>query len=85
MNADLEDFKTGWFGLFIGLKSQEIEELIGALEDLKKYKSHFHFRSTFEGNGGIGDIEVYYEEEGVPNGLSLESSSRPYTPGQEDE
>ena len=85
MNADLEDFETGWFGLSVGLKEHEIDELIGALEDLKKYKTHFHFRSDFEGNGGIGDIEVYYEKEGVPNGLKLESSNRPYMPGEEGE
>jgi hypothetical protein len=82
MNADLEDFKTGWYGLTIGLKAQEIDELIRTLEELKKYKSHFHFRSDYEGDGGIGDIEVYFEKEGTTNSLSLESSCRPHDTGQ---
>ena len=77
MRADIEDFETGWYGLTLGLKEAEIDELINTLRDLKKYKTHFHLRSEFEGEGGVGDIEIYYQSDSVPDNLTLESSCRP--------
>ncbi|MCP3852758.1 MAG: hypothetical protein GY694_21405 [Gammaproteobacteria bacterium] len=76
MQADLEDFKTGWYGLTLGLKSKEIDQLITTLQDLKKEKTHFHFRSEFEGAGGIGDIEFYFQTESQPSNLEIESSCK---------
>lgn len=74
MQANLEDFKTGWYGLTLGLKSKDIDQLIATLRDLKKEKTHFHFRSRFEGSGGVGDIEFYYQTDDQPNNLEIESS-----------
>lgn len=58
MRATLTDFDTGWFSLSLELSSREIEELIVRLEALKGGSGHFHFRSNFSGEGGLGDIEV---------------------------
>ena len=77
MRSDIEEFNTGWYGLTIGLRDSEIDELIGTLRELKKYKTHFHLRSKFEGEGGVGDIEIYYQNDEVPDNLTLESSCRP--------
>ena len=77
MRSDIEDFKTGWYGLTLGLRESEIDELISTLQDLKKYKTHFHLRSEFEGKGGVGDIEIYYQSEEVQDNLKLEPSCRP--------
>jgi hypothetical protein len=78
MKADLDDFRTGWYGAFLGLKSTEIDKLIHALQELKRYKTHFHFRSNYEGNGGIGDIEIYYQEDDQPNNMEIEASAEPF-------
>ncbi|MBI1423861.1 MAG: hypothetical protein GC149_10385 [Gammaproteobacteria bacterium] len=72
MQADLEDFKTGWYGLTLGLKSEEIDKLIAALNHLKTSKDHFHFRSEFEGDGGVGDIEFYYQTQDLGSNLAIE-------------
>jgi hypothetical protein len=58
MKATLTDFGTGWFGLSLELSSPEIDELIERLEWLKRESGHFHFRSNFSGETGLGDIEV---------------------------
>ena len=77
MKADLEDFETGWYGLTLGLKESEIDELVKTLTQLKEYKTHFHLRSAFEGEGGIGDIEIYYQDDSASNNLTLEPSRKP--------
>ena len=74
MQADFEDFKTGWYGITLGLKSEEIDELIVALQDLTREKTHFHFRSDFEGKPGIGDIAIYYQTNEQPSNLTIENS-----------
>ena len=75
MQSNIEDFKTGWYGISLGLKSDEIDQLIIALQKLKNERSHFHLRSDFEGSGGIGDIELYYQTDEQPSNLAIESSS----------
>ena len=64
MNIQFEDFQTGWVGVSIGLKATEIDQLIEALRSLKIDSGrHFHFRSNYEGQGGVGDVEIYLEDE----------------------
>lgn len=74
MQSDIEDFKTGWYGISLGVKSEEIDQFISALQELKKEKTHFHFRSEFKGQGGIGDIEIYYQTDDQSSNLTIESS-----------
>ena len=72
MKADIRDFEPGWYGLTLGLKSEEIDRLILTLQDLKARKAHFHFRSDFSGPGGIGDIEFYFQDDDQSGNLELE-------------
>jgi hypothetical protein len=59
MIAKLHDFKTGWHGISIALKPSEIAGLIDRLKQLESSKlGHFHFRSDFSQDGGIGDVEI---------------------------
>jgi len=58
MKALLSDFKTGWFGLSLELSSREIDRLIRGLEELKDGTGQLHFSSLFDGEPGIGDVEV---------------------------
>ncbi len=74
MKSEIEDFKTGWFGISLGLNNNEIENLIAKLRELKENKDHFHYRSDFIGKEGIGDIEFYYTEEDIKNDLSLDTN-----------
>lgn len=64
MRLELEDFKTGWFGLHIGLRPSEIDKMIGSLQYLRDSDvehRHFHISpSNFEGpTPAIGDIEFF--------------------------
>jgi hypothetical protein len=75
MKAQIEDFETGWFGIKMGIKNSEIDAIIESLQNLKQNaNSHFHFRSEYSGKGGIGDIEIYIEEESVNDNLMLDPS-----------
>jgi hypothetical protein len=60
----MEDFTTGWYGVTIGIRNDEIDMLIERLNFMKNEKEqHFHITSNYEGEGGIGDIEIYLIEE----------------------
>ena len=72
MQARLEDFATGWFGLQIGLSDKDIALLIDNLNALRDSKGHFHARSDFTGTPGIGDIEFYWAESGTGSNLVIE-------------
>ena len=72
MKAEIEDFKTGWYGISIGLKSENIDTFIQALQKLKHTKSHFHLRGDYEGVGGIGDIEIYWEQESDADNMEIQ-------------
>jgi len=68
MYVELDDFKTGWYGLNISLRSDEIDVIIEHLINLKKDNSqHFHISSDYEGDGGVGDIEINVKENGQDN------------------
>ncbi len=72
MRATIEDFKTGWFGIGLGIKKSELDLLIQRLETLKNNPDlHFHLGSTYSGSGGVGDIEVYVEPEGSEDNLTM--------------
>ena len=72
MRATIEDFKTGWFGIGLGIKQVEIDSLIQHLQALKKDPSqHFHRASDFAGSGGVGDIEIYIEPDLAPDDLKI--------------
>lgn len=72
MQAKLEDFATGWFGLEVGLSDQDIALLIDKLNALRSSKGHFHARSDFSGTPGIGDIEFYWVESSADSNLVIE-------------
>ena len=72
MEARLEDFKTGWFGLSIGLTDDEIGLLVRRLQELQASRGHFHARGDFTGPGGVADIEFSWQEHSQTGGLSIE-------------
>lgn len=58
MHVELDDFNTGWYGVAISLRNEEIDILIERLNRLKQDSTqHFHLSSDYEGDGGVGDIE----------------------------
>jgi hypothetical protein len=44
-------------------------------------EQHFHLSSDFEGNGGVGDIEIYMRDEMQKNNMAL--LSKAIEPGDE--
>ena len=78
MKVEIEDFNTGWFGLVVGIKNSEIDQLINALNKMKETNGHFHLRSDYEGSGGVGDIEFYSQDEKEKNNIELETSQAIY-------
>ncbi len=78
MYAELEDFKTGWYGIRISIREKEIDILIEQLKKLKREKNqHFHLSSTFEGESGVGDIEFSMQEDGQDNMYVTEFAKQP--------
>ncbi len=72
MYVDIEDLKTGWFDVGIGLKADEIDLIIQLLNSMKSDKSrHFHFASDCEGSGGISDIEFYIQNEDQSDNMAI--------------
>lgn len=51
--------ESGWISISLSLRSDEIDELIGCLHQLKAGSlSHFHLtRERWSGDGGIADVE----------------------------
>ena len=60
MKTFIDRFESGWLGLSFSLGTDEIDKLIGRLNDLKAGKvDHFHFRGDFDAETpGIGDVEI---------------------------
>ena len=72
MRAEIEDFKTGWYGITLGVNKKEIDRLIKLLTHIKNdTDQHFHISSDYEGNGGIGDIEIYIQNEDDPDNMKI--------------
>ena len=70
MYVDIEDWKNGWYGLGLGLAPEEVDKLIALLQMIKTDpEQHFHLSSRFEGDGGVGDVEVYVKAEEQPNNM----------------
>ena len=72
MHITLKDFKTGWTGLQVGITDAEIPVLIERLRGLQRSRSHFHLRSDFTASGGVGDVEIYWEEPDAASSLKIE-------------
>lgn len=60
MRCEIEEFKTGWFGLHLRFRPDEIDKLIANLLELKAGElEHFHFRrDDWDGMPGIADVEL---------------------------
>ena len=72
MYVDIEDWRNGWYGIGIGLKSDEIDLLIDLFQIIKRDpEQHFHISSEYGGKGGVGDIEIYIKEEKQQNNMTL--------------
>ena len=62
MHTSLEDWRNGWYGVYLGISPEEIDGLIERLEMLKtEPDQHFHLSSTYQGEGGLGDITIYVQ------------------------
>jgi hypothetical protein len=72
MKVYLEDFKNTWYEISLRLKKAEIDNLIEKLHDLKDGNiDHFHITNNFEGDGGIGDIEIYLQDDKEEDNIKL--------------
>jgi len=71
MHIECESFGTGWIGLSIALRRDEIDQMILLLQELKRAEfDHFHLSSTdSSANEGVADIEVTTQGEHVPDNM----------------
>ena len=74
MKGDIDTFPSGWIGLSIGIKNSEIDRLIESIQELRTSRSHFHLRSEFKEDSGIGDIEIYILEDSESDNLVIDTS-----------
>ena len=72
MEAELEDWKNGWFGLRLAASPREIEHLIALLQGLlNDPDQHFHIGSDYKASGGLGDVELSVKDPTTPDNLFL--------------
>lgn len=74
MKSSIEDFETGWYGIYLALDEDDIDKLIELLKVLKEDNSyHFHLFSTAFDNepGGIADIQFSRKMESEPSNLKI--------------
>ncbi|MGJ8649881.1 MAG: hypothetical protein ACSHX4_05940 [Opitutaceae bacterium] len=74
MRAEIEDFKTGWYGLTLSIKDDEIDTLMEVLRSLKQNRKHFHLRSDYSAEGGVGDIEISIQGSDEISNIEIDSS-----------
>ena len=73
MHVNIEDFKTGWYGMSITLSTEDIDQLIANLKAIKEDKEkHFHFFSDYEGPGGVGDIAFYHNTDNFKSNMQTD-------------
>lgn len=72
MNVEFEDFGTGWIQMFLSLKEEDIDSFIEMLTVLKdRPESHFHITSDYEGESGVGDIEISCQGEDQKDNMQI--------------
>lgn len=82
MHTTLNDWNNGWFGVELSIQADEIDRLISLLQMLKaEPDQHFHLSSRYQGEGGIGDIEISIQPADVPSNMVLLGGAMP--PGAE--
>ncbi len=79
MKVQIEDFETGWYGLSLGVKKEDIKALIKAFKQLEENQNHFHLRNNMEGNSGVADIEIFFQEDSEENNMDLDISNPTFT------
>jgi hypothetical protein len=69
-----EQFESGWLGLSIALREDEIDQLIERLRSLQALDiAHFHFRrDDFDAIPGVADVEISLRGETEPDNMMLE-------------
>ena len=81
MRAIHEWSNEGWIGISLGIKRDEIDALVAKLLALKDdADQHFHLSSNYEGDGGVGDIEIYVQQAEASN---MMGSSFAMAPGSQ--
>lgn len=81
MHGDIEDWKTGWYGVELGLGKREILALIDSLRVLlEDPDQHFHidYKSN-EQQETLGKVTFYVKSKDEPDNMELGSLA--YQPG----
>ena len=73
MRVEIKNFQTGWYGLTVGVNKNDIDTLIKLLTHIKENNDeHFHISSDYKGENGVGDIEMYIQNENESNNMSIQ-------------
>ena len=73
MHVEIEDFKTGWYGMSLTLSTEDIDQLIANLNAIKKDKDkHFHIFSNYEADGGVGDVAFYHNPDNFKSNVQTD-------------
>ncbi len=74
MIAETKQWQEGWQGISIGLSNEEVDQFILLLQNIKDDNDqHFHISSNWEGEPGIGDIEIYIKDKSQKSNMSFSS------------
>lgn len=75
MRCELERFDSGWHGMYLRLRPQEVTALIDALKRLQELE-HFHLRAIFDDDvskPGVADVEIALQGEHESDNLRLDA------------
>jgi len=74
MNTVIEDFKTGFFGVSIVLKKDDITKLIECLLHLRDDPDvdHFHCIGDYSSTPGVADISFGVQDESIPDNMDIQ-------------
>jgi hypothetical protein len=79
MRYSLERFPSGWIGLSLSLRPEEVDRLISLLQAIKSEGGHFHFAATdWSENDGLADVEIDIQGESETDNMTM--SSLPIAP-----
>lgn len=74
MIAEIEKWEEGWQGLALGLSIEEIDHFISLLQEIRNdNEQHFHIQSKWEGEAGLGDIEIYVKNKNQKDNMHFSS------------
>lgn len=75
MKIEISELNAGWFRIVLGLKTEDVDEMIMMLKTLKKdKKKRFHLINKFKEESGVSDFEFFVLKPSEEDNLQIADS-----------